>query len=334
MTRSHEPLPSAAAARTALLLAVVWRTAGALFKLLAGSPNNLPESIREFPLLKPDWTFRLAIGTELAISALVLVRPRTGWPVLVLLFVLFDLLLYKMLEAGETKCGCFGGNTPDWLTPFVMMIVDSVLALGVLVTRPWRSFGPGRPSLLPGPLLITMLLGCLVALPWHSGFFEVARPPAPSLPPTGEDAITGDDGQVQGTQSAEATGDWRGFTPSDWEGQMIGDAEFAEWIEGGPDMAWNIPAPAHVVFYRVDCEHCRAHFIKLQENPPPFPVALIRIPDLQPGDDVVSDVKPVDAAVDLSLFELPKGYGITTPVHFNVDEAFMIKKVQVKEQDQ
>ena len=132
-------------------------------------------------------------------------------------------------------------------------------------------------------------------------------------------------------QDAQASGDWKGFTPSDWEGQLIGDAEFAEWIEGGPDMAWSIPAPAHVVFYRVDCEHCRAHFIKLQESPPPHAVALIRIPDVQPGDDVVSDVKPVNAAVDLSLYQLPKGYGLTTPVHFDVDETYMIQNVTEKE---
>ena len=344
MTDEHpheSALRPAGPARTALLLATAWLLAGALFKLLAGSPNDLPETIQNFPVLKPQWTFRLAIGSELAISAIVLLRPRIGWVLIVGLFAFFDFLLYKMGAAGETKCGCFGGNTPEWLTPFVMMLFDSALLIGVLATRPWRSFGEQRPSLLPGRPLALLLIGGLVLLPWHPGFFQVATPPAPTLDKDPRPAEGGlgqeDDGDGQAavdTQSTEGggqTGDWYGFTPSEWQGQFLGDTDIAAWIEGGADMAFTIPTPAHVVVYRSDCEHCREHFIELQQNPPENPIALIRVPDVNPGDDVTSDVKPPLAAVDLTLVELPKGYGITTPVLFNLDEAFMVGEVVEEE---
>lgn len=345
MTFEHENEPTlqpAGAARTALLLATVWLLAGALFKLLAGSPNDLPQTIQDFPALKPEWTFRLAIGTELAISALVLLRPRIGWLLIVGLFAFFDFVLYKMGAAGETKCGCFGGNAPEWLTPFVMMVFDSVLLFGVLITRPWRSFGDTRPTLLPSPLMVLLLIMGLLLLPWHPGFFQVATPPPPSRTTTeatgvlvqaiGEATGLARAGEADTTagepEAAErGTGDWYGFTPSKWRNKAIADTDLAAWIEGGADMAYSIPAPAHVVVYRVDCDHCREHFIHLQENPPDQPIALIKVPDVSGGYDVTSDVKPLQAAVDLTLRELPKGYGITTPVTFQLDETWTIGEV-------
>ena len=318
----------ATAARVALLLAIAWLATGALFKLLAGSPNDLPDTIKDFPLLRPEWTFRLAIGVELSLCALALVRPRVGWILIVLLFGFFDFLLYKITAAGETSCGCFGGNAPSWLKPQVMMGVDSVLLLGVLFTRPWRSFGTARPTLLPVPILTALMLAVLMLLPWHSGCFQVATPPAPTLPPSGEAPA------AQAQAPATAGGDWYGFTPSEWAHKVIADTDLAQWIEGGAEQAYTIPAPAHVVVYRVDCEHCRKHFIKLQENPPELPIALIRVPDANPGDDVTSDVKPANVTVELSLVPLPKGYGITTPVAFNLDEAWTIGDVIERSEDE
>lgn len=325
----HQPIP--ASARIPILLAVLWLLAGASFKLFAGTPNDLPETIQNFPVLKPVWTFRFAIGTEFALGALVLLNPRRGWLPLALLFVFFDFLLYQMGAAGESKCGCFGGNTPEWLTPFVMMVFDTVLLIGVLVARPWR-FEPGQ-TLLPRKLLTPALLISLIALPWLAPkSFRQATPPKPGAKPTepkdgeGETGTAGD-----GTTEDEGTdsgGDWYAFTPSGWDGMTIGETDLAQWLDGGPDMAWMIPTPAYVIIYRNDCEHCREHFIELQNNPiTDRAIALIRIPD-DKGDNVVDDVKPMDAAVDLVLTELPRGYGITTPVSFDITEEFMVTNVQ------
>lgn len=328
MTDESHALRPAGAARLALLLAVAWLLAGALFKLVAGSPNDLPRTIQEFPLLKPEWTFRLAIGVELSIGALALVRPRIGWILIVLLFAFFDFLLYQLIEAGETSCGCFGGNAPEWLTPVVMMVIDSVLLLGVLVTRPWSRFGPARPTLLPGPVLTLLLVGGLLALPWHPGIFRTG--PAPNL---GNGTESGEESEEEDRGDSQI--DWYRFVPSRWEGEVFTELDLMGFVEGveSVDDLWTLfptGAPTNVVLYRNSCEHCREHFERLLREPLPdgTQLVLIRIPEQGDGDNVIEDVKPTTAYADLSLEPLPKGYGITTPVIFDIDPVtFQVRDV-------
>jgi len=294
--------------RISLVVAALWVAAGALFKLLAGSPNDMPPSVQEWPLLEPAWTFRLAIGVELCVVILALARPRVGWLALVLLFAFFDFLLYGLVQAGDASCGCFGSSVP--IKPWQMMAIDSLLLVAILVTRPWRGFQP-RP--LKPKALAPYFAGMLVALalPWF--LFHEAQ----VVTRTDEDT---------GEEITEVSGEWHRFEPSEWEGQMIHDTDLATFIadEGGADL---IPVPAQVIIYRLSCDHCRLHFELLMQEPiVDRALVLIRVPEPSNPTDVVTGVIP-PAAVELTLRELPRGYGITTPVIFELDEFFVIGQV-------
>ena len=299
-------------ARIALLLAVGWLLAGALFKLLAGAPSDLPETIQRFPVLKPAWTFRLAIGLELAIAAIALIRPRVGWILIVLLFALFDFLLYKLVMAGESSCGCFGSNAPEWLTPIVMMSIDTVLMLAVLVTLPWSRF---RGSKNIKPLLPVAAI--LIGLPWL---------PLPFFLTEGKVEIkTIGDKPVAVDENIDKT-DFYQFKPMSWEGKVFAEVDLIAYLENveDPYSAFPLGQPAHVILYRDSCEHCKEHFIKLYSEPLPegTQIVLINIPELGDATNVVDEVKP-EAYADFKLVPLPRGYGIQTPVAFDIDVDLM-----------
>ncbi len=306
--------PKQGAARLALLLALAWLAAGAFFKLLAGNPNDLPETIRNFPILKPNWTFRFAIGTELVVCALVLLRPRKAWALIVLLFGFFDFLLYKMGAAGETKCGCFGGSTPDWLTPFWMMAIDSVLLLGVLITRPWSRFGPEKPTLLPQPLLYVLLVSGLILLPWHPDILRVTAVNVTTDEETGKSTVE--------LETPVEEIDFHHFEPTTWEGQVFDQLDLMGFLHGVDDpwSAFPIGMPTNVILYRDSCDHCREHFEGLLAEPlsEETQLVLIKIPEQGDATNVVDDVKPQNFFADLSLVPLGDGYGITTPVIFDI----------------
>lgn len=318
--------PTRTSARLALWLACAWVAAGASFKLFAGSPADLPPTIQDFPFLRPEWTFNLAIGVELSIVFLALVRPRPFWALLALLFVVFDVLLWQMIQAGEASCGCFGSDVP--LKPMHMFVIDSVLLLGLVVTRVWSGF-PKRP-LKPALVLSTPIVAGLLAWPWFWIDYGLEMPPQKPVVESGE-TKNGEDVVDVPEPEAPKLPDWYRFEPAKWEGQLIGDVDLASFLVGGADTAWSIPAPAHVVLYRLSCDHCRLHFEKLMEEPlgDDMPVVLIQVPEDTDAADVVTQVKP-QGAFEFELVPLPRGYGVTTPVLFDLDEGWTITNVAEK----
>ncbi len=290
--------------RLSLWVAALWVAAGAFFKLFAGSPNDMPPSVQAWPL-DPGWTFRLAIGVELCVVILALWRPRVGWLALALLFAFFDYLLYGMLQAGEASCGCFGSSLA--IAPWQMMAVDSALLVSLLVTRTWRGFQP-KPL---KPKVLFPFFAIVLIVPW---FLDLEA-----------QVVTHID-EDTGEETTQVSGQWKRFEPTDWEGQMIHDTDLAQFVadEGGVDL---IPPPAHVIVYRLSCDHCRLHFEHLMQEPiVDRALVLVRVPEPDNATDVVTAVKP-PADLELVLRELPRGYGITTPVIFDVDDLFMIHDV-------
>lgn len=328
-----------ASARFALWLACAWVLAGACFKLFAGSPNDLPPTIQDFPLLKPEWTFNLAIGIELSIVLLALSRPRVFWILLAAMFVVFDVLLVQMIQAGEESCGCFGSSVP--LKPIHMLTIDTLLLAGLLVTRVWSGFP--RKALGPFLVLATPLVAGLVAVPWFVFDYDLDLSPGTGGAPAELAGAGGGEGQDSGdpaeaSEPTESSGpaelpDWYRFEPESWSGQLIGDLDLATLLVGGADTAWSIPAPAHVVLYRLSCDHCRQHFETLLENPIlDRAVVLVNIPENADAEDVVSAVKP-QGAFEYELVPLERGYGITTPVVFELDDTFTVNSVELHGKD-
>jgi hypothetical protein len=284
-------------ARLFLTLAALWVAAGALFKLFAGTPADLPPTIQEFPLLRPAWSFRLAIGIELSIVILAFLRPRCGAKLLILMFIAFDLLLMQMMRSGDASCGCFGSKVP--IEPWMMMVIDSALLAGLVLRRSWR-VGPEECKSI---VKLLPLFALVLIYPWFK---------------FGEETLVVD------TQGA----DWHHFTPSQWEGEMIHDLDLVGFFED-PSVVDQIPPPAHVILYRLSCEHCKEHFEKLMVTPiVDRPIVLIEIPENEGDDvtDVVSSIKP-QALLEIKLKPMPRGYGITTPVTFDVDDLFTVQNV-------
>ena len=305
MTDPQTPVPTRA--KIALALAALWVSLGALFKLFAGTPADLPATIQNFPLLTPTWSFRLAIGVELTIIILALLRPRVGVRLLVLLFVVFDLLLISMIRGGDPSCGCFGSKVP--IQPWQMMTIDTVLLLGLLLSGAWSAF----PARTLAPLRLLPLVAIVVIYPWFK--FKEA-------------AITTTKDETTGETTVEVQGDWHNFDITAWDGMLIHDTDLAAFFED-PESVDLIPPPAHVIIYRLSCEHCKEHFQNLSLQPiTDRPIVLVRIPDNEGSveADVISGVKP-EALFDFDLRTLPRGYGITTPVTFEIDEVFTVGQV-------
>jgi len=297
-------------ARLILTLAALWVAAGALFKLFAGTPADLPPTIQEFPLLRPAWSFRLAIGIELSIVILAFLRPRCGAKLLILMFIAFDLLLMQMMRSGDSSCGCFGSKVP--IEPWMMMVIDSVLLAGLVLRRSWR-VGPEECKSI---LKLLPLFALVLIYPWFK--FTEAKVTIQVDEDTGEETL------VVETEGA----DWHHFTPSQWQGKMIHDLDLVGFFED-PSVVDMIPPPAHVILYRLSCEHCKEHFEKLMVTPiVDRPIVLVEIPENE-GDevtDVVSSIKP-QALLEIKLKPMPRGYGITTPVTFDVDDLFTVQNV-------
>ncbi|MEM8711887.1 MAG: MauE/DoxX family redox-associated membrane protein, partial [Planctomycetota bacterium] len=144
----------------ALSAGMLWLLAGALYKLFDGSPNDLPEVVKEMSPLSGWETMRAAIIVELAVVGLVIAKPRLGWLLLCGVFATFLAILFPLVQAGESSCGCFGSNVT--IAPEVMMGIDGGLLLLILISRPWRlpkESGLGWSAYVP-------LLAAAIAGPW------------------------------------------------------------------------------------------------------------------------------------------------------------------------
>jgi hypothetical protein len=114
----------------------------------------------------------------------------------------------------------------------------------------------------------------------------------------------------------------------EWEGQMIFDIDLAQFTNPAGSME-TLPAPVHVIIYRKTCEHCQEHIAELASNYTigDTPIALVRIPEID--DDNAPNVIELKPAghFPIELKKLSRGYGITTPSSFDVDEGFIISNV-------
>ncbi|HRV81378.1 MAG TPA: hypothetical protein P5218_08080, partial [Planctomycetota bacterium] len=148
-------------------------------------------------------------------------------------------------------------------------------------------------------------------------FIEVKLPPKPAEGETVQEGATAP--QIQG--------DFYLFSPKTWEGQMVFDLDLARFTDPAGAIE-TITPPAHVVLYRKSCDHCKAHLEELALNPPADQsMVLVRIPELDDANvENIIELKP-EGALEIELVPLPRGYGITTPLSFDVDEAFLVNSV-------
>ena len=310
---------SSSPAKLAILVAVAWLLTGALFKLFMGNPTDLPPAVLKLSPVNAYETFRGAISIELCIALMALIWPRLGWILLVAIYVVFLALLAKLVASGAESCGCLGSSIT--LKPWHMMLIDGVILALLLWSRPWKRLGKTSKPLGRALLLLPLFA---VAVVWPKlRFNEVIIPDAPE---------PGEEVDQQANAPAAVEGDFYLFEPEKWENQIIYDIDLLHFASPPGSMA-NMPGDALVVLYRKTCEHCKTHIADLAISPPPGKqIVLVRVPEMNEAELIdIIEMKP-DGAVEFELQELPRGYGITTPLSFEVDFALMVTNVVVHEE--
>ena len=215
-----------------------WVLLGAIFKLFWGNPALLPEIVRRVPLALGT-VYSLAIGIELAIAFVALVKPRWGWWLQVALLVVFDFVLTTQIAAGDTNCGCFG--TRLHVKPWVMMVIDSALLAGLLAARPWSCLGPGLPGAIPVALAAVGL-----GLPWLFDR-EVKQ------------------GEVV-AEGKTAENPWILLDIEKWKGKDVFDTPLAQEPLNKYIDVNALPLEGLWVFWRATCDHCATHLKHLAET--------------------------------------------------------------------
>jgi Methylamine utilisation protein MauE len=271
-------------ARWALRLCALWLATGALAKLFLGTPLLLPALIREHTPLSLNLTYTLVIGVEFALVALCFLRPRQAWPLMLALFVFFDLVLTTQIAAGEKSCGCFGDGPK--ISPKLMMAADSAFLLGLLATKPWaslRSRGAG----------IGLVLGAFV-LAFAMPAFKIHE-------------------RTSGT--LEKPPEFVELDPKHWVGRNVYEIEeLTRWVP-----AEKLPTDGQIVLWRQGCEHCARHLRELANGDKgEHPIVMIQIQDdLESSREV--DAMPEGAHV--SHFQLPKGMKLVLQTPWDVTVA-------------
>jgi hypothetical protein len=221
-----------------ILLVSGWILAGALFKLLSGSPALLPEVVRRVPL-ELGVVYNLAIGIELAIALAALAKPRLGWLAQALLLLVFDAVLATQIAAGAASCGCFGSQLS--VPPWVMLALDSAFLAGLVALRPWSRAAAGLPLPVPAALAAAAL-----AVPWF-----LDRELAP-----GEVVA---DGRAVGQP-------WIELDIEDWIGKDLWETPLGrEPLQPFLDLG-KLPLDGLWVFWRATCDHCATHLEHLAES--------------------------------------------------------------------
>ncbi|MEX1023700.1 MAG: MauE/DoxX family redox-associated membrane protein [Planctomycetota bacterium] len=221
-----------------------WILAGALFKLLAGTPAHLPEVVRDLSPLGLQVTYQLVIAIEFVLVVLAFFRPRWAWFWLAGCLAVFVAILASQIAAGKTNCGCFGANfSPN---PWVMLAIDGALLGLLLASRPWSQLPRGGAH-----LVVLLVLGSvLAALP-----FVYSRE---ATIPSRTTGTAGGSDQVP-VQKRNA------YVVLDVE-SMVGQSVDATPFASAIDVFTELPLDGVWVVYRHTCQHCEEHLRLMAER--------------------------------------------------------------------
>ncbi len=261
-----------------------WILSGALFKLLLGTPADLPSIVRELPL-DLGLTYKLAISAEFAIAAFALLVPRVAWPAVAALMAVFCGILVKLWADGDANCGCFGSSVS--FPPWAMLLIDGTLLVALLAQRPWRDW---RITFPRTAIVASAVALILVSAPWILDREATAAPV--SLP---------------------------GYVVLDvesWVGQDLAETDLAPFVEIDA-----LPSEGLWIFYRHTCEHCAEHLFELAATDEgERPITLLRIVE---EDDTEANriVQLLPEGEHVSMVELPLSvdWVVTTPAEFELE---------------
>jgi len=286
----------------AALAVAAWILAGALFKLLYGSPNDLPAILRELPL-SIDLVYKLAIAIELALVGLTLLKARWAWPLLVLTLLVFDAILLHQIASGATSCGCFGSKLA--MSPKRMLTIDTALLLALLASRPWSGLrARGAPVAVVLPFC-----ALLAALPW--ALDRRVDTITPARTSASAPTATGPAPAPAGQGPSALLASYAVLEPTSWIGRDIWDTQLAQWIDVEAlalDGTW--------VLYRRTCDHCAKHLEQMSRTDTgERPIVLVRIVETRDNDqNQLVHVLPQGSHVMHAELPASVDFVVTTPV--------------------
>ena len=298
-----QPQPSllARSSSSVVRLVALWLFLGAGYKLLAGSPNDLPPIVRSF-FLGPSLTFKLAIAIELSITFIALLRPRIGWWLLALQMLVFIAILLQLIATGATSCGCFGSKVT--MPPAAMLGIDAFCLVAMLLTKPWKNARDKNPQLV--------LIAAALLVAWGSPWVM-----------SQESTVTqaNVDEQTGAWKLPDEIGDFALLEPETWVGQPIGETQLAVWM----DVSLH-DQNAQWVLYSEMCDHC-AEFLRHREAEwihDPKVYVLVKMLHAEEGQTPEVDLKPPGEEV-----ALPPGvsFVMTPPWELTVENGVVVEAV-------
>jgi len=272
----------------------VYIGAGALAKIVWGTPADLPLVIQGLFESNPDGGFLIVIAIELIAAIVAIAAPRTGWPFLAGLLATFVLVLTLQMTRGEHECGCFGQviTVPAWL----MLLIDGAALIAIVLVQPWRSLRatPWRPwSFAVAAIAVVGAIGYLAAPVARVGAAPAAQPTetTPTTPAPDVDTTPAS------TWSPPAR--WPRFEslkPKTWIDQPINDSKLAEYVD-----TTVFPPNAHIIIYYETCGRCAHLLRRLAADPGDADYVMVEVPT------------PPNSEFPRRVNEMPPGLRIQLP---------------------
>jgi hypothetical protein len=243
------------------VVAPLWVAAGAVFKLVETSPKTLPkETILN---IANQWGLDLyyllatLIALEILAVVVMLMISRLARPVAILVLSVFCLILIGELVQGNlASCGCFG-DIP--IPPWVMLVIDGSLLLGVLIFDPTPVM-PATPARWPAVGAVVLILAGSTATYWR--IIPAGRAPdPPEIPRPNPNPMD----PTINPNPAQLSGFWFADDVGVWEEKPWREIELFTFMPKWPrDLD---SGTRYVVFYGRTCDHCDEMFHADLTNP-------------------------------------------------------------------
>lgn len=249
----------------------LWVLTGAVVKLMAGSPNNLPQNFVDFGRdagINLGHMLYTLIGLEIFAVAVMVLLARFARPMAIFMLSVFCLVLIGEMARGEQSCGCFGGGVE--VQPWQMLLIDAILLVGVILFRPKvpeSAMGLSKAA----PIAAALAVGGLAVSFAGAAILHQDQAQETEVVDDGEES----DPTIN-PNPRSLPRFWYTENLDSWRGQPWREVDIFRFMRRWPaDMD---EGTRYVVFFSPTCEHCRDMFIDDLSQPLDAPVIAVQIP--------------------------------------------------------
>ncbi len=269
----------------------LWILFGGVFKLLQGTPADLPDAVSSLPFAT-GVLFKVVVGIELVVGLVALLRPSRGWLPALLLVGAFLLVLGMQIADGEEDCGCFGAAIS--IAPTLMLAVDGGLALLLLLSRPWR--------LEPGTRELPWAVVGIVAALSLAGPLLIDREAKP------------------GDTTPSNFKRWVELDLETMAGKKLSDTVLHGWLTQEQRIETGL-----IIIWRASCEVCEEHLDSLANTEEgERDIVLLELPKDFPDEQVVVERLPEGAWVQEALLPDHVVWLVTPPAQIEVKDGVVV----------